>query len=1178
MTPDPPRTEWTLQPTRWTAAVTAMALSASLVGAIAGTASAAQPAPPQKDSPVSRAVAAADLAVDSGLDALVNSAQEQYERRLVTPWVKDLYSVSYERSYRGLPVVGGDAVVLADGAGRIRALQSASSARIDVATRPSVTAKKAEAASRKRLASVDKVESSRLVVRLKDDTPVLAWETVLRGRTKSAPSKLHVFVDARTGAVVDSYDDVVAGTGNSKWNGPGPVTIDTTASGSTYSLRDPSRTGLSCADYSTNTVFSKSSDSWGTGNPTSKETGCVDLMFAAQKQWDMLGQWLGRNGVNGNGRSFPAKVGLNELNAYWDGSAVTIGRNSANEWIAGVDVVAHEYGHAIDSNTPGGTSGQEAGLGEATGDIFGALTEAYINQPAPYDVPDYTVGEVINLQGRGPIRNMYNPPAVNNDPACYSSAIPGTEVHAAAGPLNHWFYLLSEGTNPGGGKPSSSTCNQSTLTGVGIQTAGKIFYGGMLLKTSSMSYKKYRTATLSSAKSLDATCGLFLKTKAAWDAISVPAQSADPTCTPSGQNNDFSMSLNPSSDTVQQGGSVTTTVGTATTTGTAQSVALTATGLPAGVTASFNPATVQSGQSSVLTLTAGSNAAPGTSTVVVKGQGTTLSHTADYTLNVGGTQPGNDPPDIDVANVQAHLSQFNTIASQNGGNRRAGSAGYTQSLAYVKGKLQAAGYTVTEQNCTSCTYPSNNLIADWPGGPADQVVMFGAHLDGVSAGPGINDNGSGSAALLENALALAQKNPTMTKHVRFAWWTDEEQGLNGSAFYVNRLTAAQRATIKAYYNFDMVGSTNGGYFINNLNSTAAAPLKAYWTSLNLAPEENTEGQGRSDDYSFQQGGIPTSGYAAGASARKTSAQAQKWGGSANTAYDSCYHSACDTTSNINATVLNRSSDGIAYALWKQAVGGTAPAQDFSVGVSPSAGSAAPGGSVSATVNTATVSGAAQTVGLSVSGAPAGVTATLSPTSVQSGSSSALSVQVGANTTPGTYTLTVTGSGTVSHTTTYTLTVTGGGGSCTPRQLVVNGGFENGTSPWSASAGVITNDARQAAHGGSYKAWLGGRGSSYTENAAQSVSIPSGCASYRLSFFVHIDTAETESVAYDVATVKVGGTQLASYSNLDAATGYVEKSYDLSAFAGQTVTLGFTSVEDQSLQTSFVLDDVAIRVS
>ncbi|MFB6821471.1 M28 family peptidase [Streptomyces virginiae] len=1157
-----------------------MALTASLAGALAGTASAAQqaqPSPSQKDTPAARAVAAADQAVDSGLDSLVNSSQEQYERRLVTPWVKDLYSVSYERSYRGLPVVGGDAVVLADGTGKVRALQSASSVRIDVSTQASVSAKDAESTSRAKLVSVDKVESSRLVVRLKDDKPVLAWETVLSGRTKTAPSKLHVFVDARTGAFVDSYDEVVAGTGNSKWNGPGPVTIDTTNSGSTYTLRDPVRTGLSCADYSTGTVFSKSSDSWGTGNPTSKETGCVDLMFAAQKQWDMLSQWLGRNGVSGNGRSFPAKVGLSDLNAYWDGSSVTIGRNSAGEWIAGIDVVAHEYGHAIDSNTPGGTSGQESGLGEATGDIFGALTEAFANEPAPYDTPDYTVGEVINLQGRGPIRNMYNPPAVNNDPACYSSAIPGTEVHAAAGPLNHWFYLLAEGTSPGGGKPNSSTCNGTSLTGVGVQNAGKIFYGGMLLKTSSMSYKKYRTATLSSAKSLDATCDLFNKTKAAWDGISVPAQTADPTCTPSGQNNDFSMSLSPSSGTVQQGASVTTTVGTTVTTGNAQSVTLTASGLPAGVSASFNPATVQSGQSSVLTLTATANAAPGASTIVVKGQGASLSHTVDYALNVGGTQPGNDPPDIDVANVQAHLTQFNTIASQNGGHRRAGSAGYTQSLAYVKGKLQAAGYTVTEQNCTSCTYPSNNLIADWPGGPADQTVMFGAHLDGVSAGPGINDNGSGSATLLENALVLAQKNPTMTKHVRFAWWTDEEQGLNGSEFYVNQLSSAQRSAIKGYYNFDMVGSTNGGYFINNVNSTTAAPLKAYWTSLNLAPEENTEGQGRSDDYSFQQAGIPTSGYAAGASARKTSAQATKWGGTANAAYDPCYHSSCDTTNNINATVLNRSADGVAYAVWKQAVGGETPAQDFSVAVSPSAGSAAPGGSTSATVNTATVSGAAQTVALSVSGAPAGVTATLSPTSVQSGSSSALSVQVGASTAPGTYTLTVTGSGTVSHTSTYSLTVTGGG-SCTPRQLVTNGGFESGSSPWSATAGVITNQSGQAPHGGSYKAWLAGYGSTHTDSAAQTLTIPSGCSTYRLGFFLHIDTDEDENVVYDRFTVSVAGQTLETLSNLDANSGYAEKSYDLSQFAGQTVTLKFTGTEDQSLQTSFVVDDVTVQVS
>ncbi|MFF4453563.1 M28 family peptidase [Streptomyces goshikiensis] len=1158
-----------------------MALTASLAGALAGTASAAQPARERSQpAPTSaeRAVAAADAAVRSGLDTLVNSPRQQYERRLVTPWVQGLYSVAYERSYRGLPVVGGDAVVLADGEGKVRALQSASAQVIDVATTPTITAKTAEATSRGELAKVDKVLDSRLVVRLKDDRQVLAWETVLAGRTKTAPSKLHVFVDARTGKVVDRHDEVVAGTGTSKWNGPNPLTVDTTAASGTYSLRDPNRPGLSCADYSTGSVFSKSSDSWGTGNATSKETGCTDLMFAAQKQWNMLSQWLGRNGVDGNGRSFPGKVGLSDLNAYWDGSSVTIGRNSANEWIAGIDVVGHEYGHAIDSNTPGGTSGQESGLGEGTGDIFGALTEAYANEPAPYDVPDYTVGEMINLQGRGPIRNMYNPPAVNNDPACYSSAIPGTEVHAAAGPLNHWFYLLAEGTSPGGGKPSSPTCNSSTLTGVGAQSAGKIFYGGMLLKTSGMSYKKYRTATLSSAKSLDpTTCNLFNKTKAAWDAISVPAQSGDPTCTPSGQNDDFSMALNPASGTVQQGASVTTTVATSTTTGSAQQVTLTATGLPAGVTASFSPATVQSGQSSTLTLSASSSAAPGPSTVTVKGQGPSLAHTVDYALSVGGTTTPTDPPNISVANVQAHLTQLGTIASQNGGNRRAGSAGYTQSLAYVKGKLQAAGYTVTEQNCTSCTYPSNNLIADWPGGPADQVVMFGAHLDSVSAGPGINDNGSGSATLLENALVLAQKNPTMTKHVRFAWWTDEEQGLNGSEFYVGRLSSAEKAAVKGYYNFDMVGSTNGGYFINNVNSATAAPLKAYWTSLNLAPEENTEGQGRSDDYSFQQGGIPTSGYAAGASARKTSAQAAKWGGTANAAYDACYHSSCDTTSNISATVLDRSADGVAYAIWKQAVGGDTPAQDFSISTSPAAGSAGPGGSVTSTVNTATVSGAAQTVALSVSGAPAGVTATLSPSSVQSGSSSTLTVQVGAGAAQGTYTLTVTGSGTTSHATTYTLTVGGGGGTCTPRQLVVNGGFENGSAPWTATSGVITNQSGEAPHAGSYMAWLNGWGSSRTDSASQSLTVPSGCSSYQLAFYLHIDTDEDENVVYDRFTVSVGGQTLETLSNVDAGSGYTLKTYDVSRFAGQTVTLQFKGVEDQSLQTSFVVDDVTLTV-
>ncbi|WP_431676745.1 M28 family peptidase [Kitasatospora sp. KL5] len=1008
---------------------TALAVLAGMLTATAATAAAvAEPGPAATPAPptaLAAAVSAADRAAAAGLDSLAKGPGETYERHAVTPWLGGLYSVAYERSYRGLPVVGGDAVVLADGQGRIRGLQSAATGAIGVPTTPAVTAAAAERTARTRLAAVDAAEPARLVVRVKDGRSRLAWETVLTGRTATAPSRLHVFVDARTGAVIDSFDDVRAGTANSRWNGPAPLTISTTGSGSSYSLRDPNRPGLSCADHSTGQVFTKSTDSWGNGSPTSKETGCADVMFAAQKEWDMLRDWLGRNGHNGNGGSWPVKVGLNDVNAYWDGSSISIGHNNANEWIAAMDVVGHEFGHGIDQYTPGGAN-NESGLGEATGDIMGALTEAYANEPAPYDTPDYTVGETINLVGRGPIRVMYNPSQVSGNPNCYSASIPTTEEHAAAGPMNHWFYLLAEGSSPGGGKPSSPTCNNTTVTGVGIRDAGRIFYGGMLLKTSGMTYKRYRTATLTAAKGLDASCTFFNRAKAAWDAVSVPAQAGDPTCTPSGSN-DFSLTLGPASGTVQPGASTTATVSTAVTSGSGQTVALTASGAPSGVTVSFNPGSVQTGSSATMTVSASAAAPAGTYTLTVTGSGSAV-HTAQYTLTVGGGgNPGGSAPDIDVVKVQAHLAQLNAVAAQNGGNRRAGSAGHTQSVAYVKSRLQAAGYTVTEQTCTSCTYTSNNLIADWPGGPSDQVTVFGAHLDSVSAGPGINDNGSGSAVLLETALVLAQQNPTLTRHVRFAWWTGEEQGLQGSKHYVGQLSSAQRTAIKAYYNFDMVGSPNAGYFVNNLNSAAAAPMKAYWDSLGLQPEENTEGQGRSDDYSFQQAGIPTSGYAAGASAVKSAAQAAKWGGTANRAYDSCYHQSCDTTGNINATALDRSADGVAYTLWKTSVGGTAPADDFSIAVNPATGTATPGGTTTASVATAVTSGRAQTVNLAASGLPAGVTVAFSPASVQAGASATMTVSVSTATAPGTYGITVTGTGTAAHTTSYTLVVGSGPG-------------------------------------------------------------------------------------------------------------------------------------------------------
>ncbi|MCG0064094.1 M28 family peptidase [Streptomyces tricolor] len=533
-------------------------------------------------------------------------------------------------------------------------------------------------------------------------------------------------------------------------------------------------------------------------------------------------------------------------------------------------------------------------------------------------------------------------------------------------------------------------------------------------------------------------------------------------------------------------------------------------------------------------------------------------------------------PDIDVTRVQAHLTEFNAIATRNGGNRRSTGQGYRDSVAYVKGKLQSAGYTVTEQPCTSgCTSGAGpNLIAEWPHGDASKVYMFGAHLDGVSAGPGINDNGSGSATLLEVALKLAETRPSMGARVRFGWWTDEEQGLNGSEFYVRSLTSAQRTAIKAYYNFDMVASPNGGYFINHITSAAAAPMKAYWDSLNLQPEENTEGAGRSDDYSFENYGIPTSGYAMGASARKTSAQAAKWGGTAGAAYDGCYHSSCDTTSNINATGLNRSADGVAYTLWKQAVSDTTPANDFSVSASPATGSTAPGTSLTTTVATATTSGSAQTVNLSASGAPSGVTVAFSPASVTSGASATATITVGSSVPPGTYPLTITGTGAVTRTAPYTLTVKGAGG-CTAAQVISNGGFENGTSPWTGDTGAIGTFSGQSAHSGSRYAWLAGYGYAASDTLGQTVTVPAGCTKATLKYWLHIDTAESGSTAYDTFQVKVNGTVKQTYSNGNAATGYTERTLDLSPYLGQQITLSFTATEDASLQTSFVIDDATL---
>ncbi|MGW2018357.1 M28 family metallopeptidase [Streptomyces sp. NPDC001927] len=280
-------------------------------------------------------------------------------------------------------------------------------------------------------------------------------------------------------------------------------------------------------------------------------------------------------------------------------------------------------------------------------------------------------------------------------------------------------------------------------------------------------------------------------------------------------------------------------------------------------------------------------------------------------------------PDIPLANVKQHLTDLQAIATANGGNRAHGRTGYKASIDFVKAKLDAAGFTTTVQQFTSSGATGYNLIADWPGGDPNQVLMAGAHLDSVSSGAGINDNGSGSAAVLETALAVSRANLQPTKHLRFGWWGAEELGLVGSKYYVNQLPSTERSKFSGYLNFDMIGSPNPGYFVYDDDPTIEQTFKSYFAGIGVPTEIETEGDGRSDHASFKNVGIPVGGLFTGASRVKSSAQVQKWGGTA-TAFDRCYHSSCDTTSNINDTALDRNSDAVAHAIWTLSAGTTTP--------------------------------------------------------------------------------------------------------------------------------------------------------------------------------------------------------------------------------------------------------------
>jgi len=202
------------------------------------------------------------------------------------------------------------------------------------------------------------------------------------------------------------------------------------------------------------------------------------------------------------------------------------------------------------------------------------------------------------------------------------------------------------------------------------------------------------------------------------------------------------------------------------------------------------------------------------------------------------------------------------------------------------------------------------------------VVMVGAHLDSVFEGPGINDNGSGSATLLEMAVLMGKAHPL--NKVRFAWWGAEESGLVGSTYYVNQLSEDERGRIKAYLNADMVGSPNFANFIYDGDgsdfglqgppgSAAIERLLRAYFDLRNQPSEGTEIDFRSDYAQFFEVGIPFGGLFTGAEGIKSEEQAQRYGGAAGQAYDPCYHSECDDLGNISREALELHGDALAFA-------------------------------------------------------------------------------------------------------------------------------------------------------------------------------------------------------------------------------------------------------------------------
>ncbi|GGW74114.1 peptidase [Streptomyces lucensis JCM 4490] len=470
------------------------------------------------------------------------------EKLVVKDVVKDAdgtLHTRYERTYAGLPVLGGDLIVHTAKSGKAEGVTKATKATIRVASlKPQITAAKAEkqaVSAAKTLGSAKTAaDGARKVIWAGSGKPVLAYETVVGGfQDDGTPNQLHVITDAATGKKLFEYQGVENATGTGKTLYSGSVSLTTNLSGSTYQLYDTSRGGhktynLARRTSGTGTLFTDADNVWGTGAASSSstdQTAAADAAYGAQETWDFYKSTFGRSGIKNNGVGAYSRVhyGSSYVNAFWDDSCfcMTYGDGSGNTHpLTSLDVAGHEMSHGVTSNTAGlNYSGESGGLNEATSDIFGTGVEFFANNAA--DKGDYLIGEEIDINGDGsPLRYMDKPSKDGGSADNWSSTVGNKDVHYSSGVANHFFYLLAEGSGSktiNGVTYNSPTYNGSTVTGIGRAKALQIWYKALTTyMTSTTNYKAARTATLNAASALyGSTSTEYKAVAAAWAGVNV---------------------------------------------------------------------------------------------------------------------------------------------------------------------------------------------------------------------------------------------------------------------------------------------------------------------------------------------------------------------------------------------------------------------------------------------------------------------------------------------------------------------------------------------------------------------------------------------------------------------------------------------------------------------------------